>query len=205
VGGRKEIASNFRMIAATNRNLAAMVEAGQFRSDLFYRIRGLVVELPPLREHPEDIADLVLSHMSKIGKRDGTPLKGISTDFLEALGDYGWPGNVRELIHTLDSALTVSGDEPILFSKHLPPHVRIALVRKSVRGGKIESETAPPPSQTLKERRETALTVVERNYLLELMTATDGDIRNACTVSGLSRPRLYSLLKKYPEVKIRPA
>lgn len=202
VGGKSELISDFRLVVATNRDLAAMVEAGQFRNDLFYRIHALIIELPPLRDHTEDIPDLVISHLGKISKRNGTPLRGISTDFLEALGAYDWPGNVRELIHTLDSALAVSDDEQVLFSKHLPPHIRIKLARGSL-NRKGKDFTPEPLSQTLKERRQTILDLLERDYLKVLMSSTGGDFRNACKISGLSRPRLYSLLKKYQWAKPR--
>jgi two-component system NtrC family response regulator len=204
VGGKHELTSDFRLVAATNRDLSAMVDAGQFRSDLFYRIHALIIELPPLRDHAEDIPDLVLSHLGKVSKRNGSPLRGISTDFLEALGAYDWPGNVRELIHTLDSALAVSDDDQVLFSKHLPPHIRIALARRSI-NHKAKGMTPEPLSQTLKARRQSILDVLEQDYLKDLMSNTDGDIRKACEISGLSRPRLYSLLKKYQGNKDRPA
>ncbi|MBN1548788.1 MAG: sigma-54-dependent Fis family transcriptional regulator [Syntrophaceae bacterium] len=200
VGGKSELNSDFRLVAATNRDLAAMVEAGQFREDLLYRIRALVIELPPLREHKEDIPDLVLSHMRKISNRNGMPLRGISTDFLEALGSYDWPGNVRELLHTVDSAMAVSSSEQVLFSTHLSPHIRIELARRSLKP-KTNARKDPLPLQTMRERRQTLLDSFERDYLRELMSCANGDIRKACEISGLSRPRLYSLLQKYPEVK----
>jgi two-component system, NtrC family, response regulator len=203
VGGKSELTSNFRLVAATNRDLAAMVEAGQFRNDLFFRIRALTIELPPLRDHGEDIPELVLSHLGKVSKHNGAPLRGISTDFLEALGTYDWPGNVRELIQTLDSALAVSDGEQVLFSKHLPPHIRIALARRSL-NRKGKDSASEPLLQTLKEGRQTLLDGFERDYLTELMSSTRGDVRKACAISGLSRPRLYSLLQKYPGVKDRP-
>ncbi len=203
VGAKKELSSDFRLIAATNRDLASMVEAGQFRKDLLFRIRALTIDLPPLRDHIEDIPDLVISYLGRISKRNGAPMRGISADFLEALGAYDWPGNVRELMQTLDSALAVSDDGQVLFSKHLPPHIRIALVRRSLtRKGKKSSPE--PLIQTLKERRQAILDVLERDYLRELMSDTGGDVRKACAISGLSRPRLYSLLKKHQWSKDRP-
>jgi two-component system NtrC family response regulator len=204
VGGKSELNSDFRLVAATNRDLAAMVEKGHFREDLFYRIRALIIELPPLKDHKEDIPDLVLAHMGKVSRRNGFPLKGISTDFLEALGAYDWPGNVRELLHTIDSALAVSGNEQVLFSTHLLPHIRIELARRALKPrAKIKGTALPLP--TMKEKRQAVLDGFERDYLWELMAQANGDISKACKISDLSRPRLYSLLKKYQWTKERPA
>ena len=141
--------------------------------------------------------------MGKVSRRNGAPLKGISTDFLEALGAYDWPGNVRELLHTVDSALAVSSSEQVLFSTHLPPHIRIALARRALKP-RTKAKTEVQHLPTMKEKRQAVLDGFERDYLWELMAQTDGDIHKACKVSDLSRPRLYSLLKKYQWAKERP-
>ena len=112
VGGGQEVSSDFRLIAATNRDLEEMVASGRFREDLLFRIRTLVLELPPLREIKEDIRDLVLHYMVKLCEQYGVPMKSFSPEFQAVLTAYGWPGNVRELIQALEKAIVSAGDEP---------------------------------------------------------------------------------------------
>ena len=103
VGGKQELKSDFRMVSATNRDLEEMNREGEFRDDLLYRIKSLSFHISPLREHPEDIRDIVLYHMTTICKRDKMDTKGISPDFFEALEAYNRPGNARELVNTLET------------------------------------------------------------------------------------------------------
>ncbi len=203
VGGGQEVSSDFRLIAATNRDLEAMVASGSFREDLLFRIRTLVLGLPPLRESKEDIRDLVLHYLVKLCDQYGVAMKSFSPEFLAALTAYGWPGNVRELIQALEKAVVGAGDEPVLFPKHLPEHVRIRLAREAVRP-KSSPEACPAGAVSgpvgpvsLKEHRDAELARAERDYLASLIRKTCGDINETCRVSGLSRSRLYTLLKKY--------
>jgi two-component system NtrC family response regulator len=203
IGGKQEIGSDFRLVAATNRDLEAMVKNGQFRKELLFRLRSFTIELPPLREHPEDIKELTLHYAAKICERYGTDTKGFSPEFFEALDSYDWPGNVRELVNTMERAIAAARQDPILFPKHLPTHIRIDVARTSLRkeapvvlsqmGGADPLRTLP----TLRDFRENAISEAEQQYLYDLMSFTGGDIKDACTISGLSRPRLYALLKKY--------
>uniref|UniRef100_B8DIS2 Putative two component, sigma54 specific, transcriptional regulator, Fis family n=1 Tax=Nitratidesulfovibrio vulgaris (strain DSM 19637 / Miyazaki F) TaxID=883 RepID=B8DIS2_NITV9 len=135
VGGRAEITSDFRLIAATNRNLEDMAERNTFRSDLLYRMRTVVVSIPPLRERCEDVTALAGHYLPRIWARFALPEKDISPDFHETLLAYHWPGNVRELIHTLERAVLASQDAPKLFARHLPDYLRICLARAAARNG----------------------------------------------------------------------
>ena len=201
VGGSQEVKSDFRLIAATNRNLDEMVKAGQFRSDLLFRLRSFGLELPPLRERPEDIKELCRFYVDRFCERYGLPPKGFSPDFLEALTSYPWPGNVRELANTIERALAAARFEPILFGKHLPTSIRVELARASM--GK--SRTAPDALGTgprqdmppLHDFRESVYLQAEKQYLHELMALTEGHIKEACRISGLSQSRIYALLEKH--------
>ncbi|WP_353117078.1 sigma-54 dependent transcriptional regulator [Nitratidesulfovibrio sp.] len=135
VGGRTEITSDFRLIAATNRDLEDMAERNTFRSDLLYRMRTVVVNIPPLRERCEDVTALAGHYLPRIWARFALPEKDISPDFHETLLAYHWPGNVRELIHTLERAVLASQDAPKLFARHLPDYLRICLARAAARNG----------------------------------------------------------------------
>ena len=210
LGGNREVRSDFRLVAATNRNLEQMVQDGQFRKDLFFRLRSFTIDLPPLREHTEDIKELAMYHMAKLCERYGTDTKGFSSAFLEALETYDWPGNVREMVHSLEAALAAAQDEPTLFPDHLPMHIRIHLVRASLGGGHSRDE-APGGSggavanlPLLGDFRELAIIKAEKEYLRNLMALARSDIKEACRTSGLSRARLYALLKKHSITRENP-
>jgi two-component system NtrC family response regulator len=180
-----------------------MSEEGRFREDLLFRIRTLIIDLPPLRARPSDIEDLTKHYLVKFCARYGIAQKGFSPEFLDALKHYGWPGNVRELINTLERALSTSFHEPTLFPKHLPTDVRIHLAKGSMtkeglpRPDKAENMKPALSLPSMKDFRDTAISEAERRYLIELKTITGGNIREECRISGLSRPRLYALLKQY--------
>lgn len=129
VGGRSEITSDFRLLCATNRNLEAMSDKGLFRSDLLFRMRTVVIAIPPLRERTDDVLALTGHYLSRICKKYGLPAKQVSPDLHEALRAYRWPGNVRELVHTLERAVLAAQDAPKLFARHLPEHVRVSIAR----------------------------------------------------------------------------
>ncbi|MEJ2698642.1 MAG: sigma-54 dependent transcriptional regulator, partial [Desulfuromonadales bacterium] len=145
LGGLREIESDFRLVAATNRNLEAMVAENLFRNDLLYRLRAFTIELPPLRERAEDIRDLARTHLDRLCECHGLASKGFSPDFLDALLAYSWPGNVRELANTLVRAFSAARFEPTIYPKHLPTNIRVQILKNSVHGGHLPDEGGPPP------------------------------------------------------------
>jgi two-component system, NtrC family, response regulator len=197
VGGKNEIESDFRLICATNQNIDEMVKAGQFRMDLSFRIRTLTIEIPALRERPEDLKDLAIHYMSKICERYKIGAKGFSPEFFDALASYDWPGNVRELINAIEQAIAASKDEPTLFPKHLPTDIRVKIARSS-----MSKESS---SGDGRHRNEGSYLIpindyrdsMEYQYLRDLMFHTRGNIKEACKISQLSRSRLYALLKQH--------
>ncbi len=203
VGGKHEIESNFRLISATNKDLALMVSKGRFREDLLFRLRTLSVELPPLRTHQGDIKELAIYYVTRICERYGVGIKGFSSDFLEALMAYEWPGNVRELVNALERAISAAFHEPTLFPKHLPTEIRVQVARASVfkenpgPGSEVKPVDSRPTLEPLREYRDAAIAKAEKSYLEDLIRLTAGNIKEACHMSGLSRPRLYALLKQY--------
>lgn len=201
VGSHKEVKSNFRLLAATNRNLENAVQNGTFRQDLLFRLHTVTIDVPPLRARKTDIKALAVFYLSKFSEQYGFITKGISRDFLELLSRYDWPGNVRELVNTMESIVTSAQDATTLFPIHLPLRIRSNLVRKTL---KETEEKGIPASQdkaysslesfpSLKQLIEST----EEQYMQELMLHTDFDIKRACHTSGLSRSRLYSRLQKY--------
>jgi two-component system NtrC family response regulator len=214
IGAEKEISSNFRVIAATNRDLREMVAAGAFRGDLFYRLNGHLLHVPPLRERQQDIALLAAHYVKNICREYDRPAKKLSPDFLDALHAYEWPGNVREFINAMYVAVDNSMDEDTLYSQHLSVDIRIGAAKNSFRRNpdtiqpQILSPAIIPAGHgislefdenlpALREIREDVVTRLEHKYLTQLVKLCGNDVSAACTRSGLSRARLYELLKKH--------
>lgn len=197
IGSHQQHSSNFRLVAATNRDLDAMVNAGTFRQDLLFRIRTLVIDLPPLRERARDIRDLAIYFTDTIGNRTGSPPKRFAEDFFDALQSYSWPGNVRELLHAMEFAFSAASFEPTVFVRHLPSPIRVHLARQGLKSSPKSGCAAEPVflNQPISEVREAAVAEAEKGYLRALLSAVDGNVQAACRISGLSRSRLYHLLK----------
>lgn len=131
VGGGQEETSNFRLIAATNRDLQEMTQQGMFRDDLLYRIRTLKIVLPPLRDRGGDIIEIAERLLEA---RCGTPggrVREMSAEFRARLLAHDWPGNIRELVNVIDSTLAVAQDEDILFAEHLPATTHAGMIQAS--------------------------------------------------------------------------
>jgi two-component system, NtrC family, response regulator len=206
IGGNREIDSDFRLVAATNRNPEKIVKRGLFRKDLLYRLRAISIELPSLSERMEDVNDLVEYLTSKIYKKLAMEPKGYSPDFINSLYKHDWPGNVRELANTLEAAISAAYYEPILFPKHLPGHIRIEMTKLTVPPLEVPISEVPGRSAALapaatqssfRAYRDSVLSDAERSYLKDLMMATRGNIKNSCKISGLGRTRLYTMMKKH--------
>jgi len=198
VGSQEECKSDFRLICATNRDLAAMTEQGSFREDLLYRLRGLSLTLPPLREREGDIPLLTTHFLSRLVQRYGQEQKECMPDFIDYLTSYSWPGNVRELSQAIESAFAQAVYSPVLFTQHLPVHIRTAHARANVtrqEAAPLAPPSAVPPVLVWREAKD----AFERQYTRHLLQQSEGNIMEAGRLSGLSRTRLYQLIKKYPE------
>lgn len=200
VGAKTEVHSDFRIIAASNRNLSNMVESGEFRKDLLFRIRAFSIELTPLRERPEDIPELIRFHVPLICGRMDIPVKTISDELFSVVSRYAWPGNARELVNSLERSIAAARYEPTIFPTHLPTYIRVSLAKEATSQPTSLAPTTESITQNslppLSEVRGAAIHEAEEQYLRTLVER-HGDINEACLVSGLSRSRLYALLKKY--------
>ena len=205
VGGQKELTSDFRLIAATHRDLDEMVARSEFRADLLHRIRTLQINLPPLRDRPEDIEPLALDHLEEFCKDMGQPVKKMSPRFLSALREYAWPGNVRELFNSIERAVAAAGDLAMLQRFHLPVTIRAESARNIASrsgparipediGNAGENDSVFP---TLADYRQEVIVEAEVKYLRQLISRSQGDVEKAVSLSGLSRSRLYALLKTH--------
>jgi formate hydrogenlyase transcriptional activator len=136
LGGTRSIRVDVRLVTATNRDLARMVEEGKFRADLYYRLNVFPLYLPPLRERRSDIPDLVRHFADKFGKRVGKPVKDIPDRVLNALAEYDWPGNIRELQNVVERAVILSND---------------GVLRVEIGGKTPSRQQVTPISRTLKD------------------------------------------------------
>jgi len=220
VGGKSEVKSNFRLVAATNQNLEVMVKQGSFREDLLFRLRTFNLQLPSLRSRLVDITPLVKYFVSQRQKNSPMFNKRISSDFLAAIHKYHWPGNVRELFHAVERALSAAQEHTSLYPYHLPTHIRVEITKASLPRFTDNSAVSLPEEKegdhkcapmvihtidtghNLQQVREEVLAKTEEIYLKGLLAATGGDIARSIEISGLSRSRLYQLLKDH---RIRPA
>jgi two-component system NtrC family response regulator len=201
LGGAKEIASDFRLVVATNRNLEQMVAGGQFRADLLFRLKSYCIELPALRDRQEDVQQLARYYADRFSVRYGLAPKGFSPEFLDTLMGYAWPGNVREFVNSMEQTLAAAHAEPTLFPKHLPLTIRIQVTRAAVAH---ESVTPANPGNgptyslpKLHDYREAIYNDAEKKYLNDLFSHSERSISHACQLSGLSPSRLYALMKKH--------
>ena len=176
VGGRKTIKMDIRFIATSNKNLKDEVTKGTFREDLFYRIHVIVILLPPLRERKGDIPVLAHYFLDKLSKDMKKKITGFSSLALQKLMLYSWPGNVRELQNTIESAVTMANEDIISDDLILPA---------------LNDEVND--LKPLKDAKEN----FEKNYLLQLIELTEGNMAQAARLAGKYRADLYELLKKY--------
>jgi two-component system, NtrC family, response regulator len=201
VGSKSELQSDFRLVAATNRDLSAMAAIGAFREDLLYRLRTIVITLPPLRERFEDIKPLAIHYMNRLCERYRLPTKGFSEEFFQAMAAYTWPGNVRDLFSTMERVLLQHRNEPVLYPMHLPDEIRIQVLKANAGGEALTSSGVGPVAADglvpWKDYRRRALDDAERSYLRELLRASKGNVVRASRLSGLSPSRLYDLFRKY--------
>ena len=205
LGGKREIGVDFRLIAASNRDLGKMVDRGAFRQDLLYRIKSFYIHLPPLRERIEDIRPLVAHYVERFCREMGISPKQCHPELFDTLVAYDWPGNVRELIHAIHYAVSVARQMPILFPNHLPPSIRTKAIQAKLGRPVTSPENSAIPAEgtasaslpSLKAVRDNELARIENRYLKELMAVCDGNVQEACRISGLSQSRLYALLKHH--------
>lgn len=184
-----------RIIAATHRDLPAMVRHGEFRADLYYRLRVLPLQIPPLRERREDIPLLVSALISNLRTRHQGRDVQIAPDALGALGAYDWPGNVRELANALEYAM-VHMDGSVILARHLPPEVQA----NGPRPAEPWAETAHRPPAALAQRYYRPPVQEEgkeREMLVQALEECGGNRTAAAEKLGMSRTTLWKRLKKY--------
>ncbi len=184
VGGTETLHTSARIIAATNRNLEAMVKEGRFREDLYYRLNVVNIILPPLRERMEDLPLLTEHLLQKINQRLHTRVKNISENAWTLMQSYNWPGNVRELENILTRAAVLCRDDtitPVLLGLD-----NVSLAPASEKGEQVEQETEL-----------ISLDELEKRHVRRILEYTRWHKGKTCEILGISRPALERRIKKY--------
>jgi len=191
VGGTKPIEVDVRVVAATHRNLEEEVEQGRFREDLYYRLKVVELELPPLRERTEDIPALALRFLEQVNERLGREKQRIGEGTLARLARHAWPGNVRELRNAIEQAAVLAGGSVIEESD------------LNLTGASLGSEAPGAPTTErlpFAEAKKRTIESFERGYLLDALRAHDGNISRAAESVGMVR---QSLQQKIRELGLR--
>ena len=181
VGSNKTLTADVRLVAATNKHLEELVKAGKFREDLFFRLRVVEIELPPLRERTGDIPLLAQSFLREFAKENGKPVNDFTVDALEALLHYNWPGNVRELRTAIEHAVVLSRGERIAL-RDLPPSVRRE-------GAASEVKIFQGKDLTIKD--------AEKQLIVRALKETEGNRTRAAQKIGMSRRTFHRKLHAY--------
>jgi len=182
VGGTSEIRVNVRVLAATNRDLSAMVGKGLFRADLYYRMSTITVEIPPLRKRPGDAELLARHFVSTLNERYGST-KSLSDPAMAALRRHSWPGNVRELLHAVEAAFVICEGDTIQL-EHLPPSTQ-------------QSPGMPLPTHSPEDGRIPTLAELEVMHIRRALEVHHGHRASAARALGISERNLYRKLKEH--------
>ncbi|HEY2147215.1 MAG TPA: sigma 54-interacting transcriptional regulator, partial [Pirellulales bacterium] len=199
VGGTETIHADVRIIAATNRDLEAMVAKGGFREDLFYRLNGFTITLAPLRDRPDDVVILLNRFLDRFAREMGKDVHGFSPDALDRLVSYEWPGNVRQLQNVLQQAI-LKATGPVLIADFLPSELRADAAAATDEGGEsLPSDLAPFVERQLRDGSSNlyseATAFMDRYLLIEVMRATGGNQSKAAKILGLARGSLRAKIR----------
>ena len=193
VGGTEDIPVDFRLVAATNRNLAQMVAKGTFREDLYYRLNVIDIRMPALKDHPEDIPALANKFLAEFAKKDDSDVTGFAPAAMQALCSYAWPGNVRQLRNVVEK-MVVLGSSPELAVADLPPEVTspppaIAPATPAAAADASAADARPAAGQSLAD--------AERNQIKAALDACRGNKTKAAELLGISRRTLHRRLREW--------
>src|SRR5271165_5505905 len=185
LGSKVETSVDVRVLAATNKVPDDAVASGELRSDLYYRLNVFNIHMPPLREHKEDIADLVQLLVSEMSTKHGRKVATVSEAVLNLFHNYSWPGNVRELRNTIERAVIVC-DSGMIETKHLPPGFGHAILR-----------TSANDPDAIRLGVGTTVGEAEKMLILKTLESTSNNKTKAAEILGISLKTLHNKLKEY--------
>jgi DNA-binding NtrC family response regulator len=192
VGGTETISVDVRIIAASNKKLEDEMKAGRFRSDLYYRLSVVRIDVPPLRERAEDIPLLALHFLEKLTAKSTPPVTEIDTGAMQALLEHSWPGHVRELENAIKAAVAMA-DGTVIHRESLPASVAPRKGRPGLAGSNNLIDIERP----LPELTGDLIAQVEREYFTRLLVHYKGNVARCAQHSGLSRRSVTQKLQKY--------
>ena len=199
VGETKDRTSDFRLVAATNKNLAKLVAEGNFREDLYYRLNVIDIRTPALHEHPEDIAALVSKFIREFSAENGGTVKGIEKDALKVLESYPWPGNVRQLRNAVEKMVVLAGGEKLTLDD-VPDEIRDApsALPASASVAAVPQAIAPTaPSAAPVQPAGASLAETEKAQILAALASCRNNKSKAAIQLGISRRTLHRKLNEW--------
>ncbi len=188
VGDQRDLFVDARFIAATNRDLGAMLQAGQFREDLFFRLNVIPIHLPPLRRRKEDLPALVEHFLTRLRQRTAKEITGVSRRVMERFAAYHWPGNVRELRTCLEYAFVLA-DHSLIELDQLPPHLADAAEAASPHAAAVHPYLVETRSDSPQDRR-------QRQELIQALRQAGGNQTRAARLLGVSRATVYNRMHR---------
>lgn len=191
VGSERSVHVDVRVLAATNQALEQAVQSGAFRKDLFYRLAVVTIDVPPLRDRPGDVRELVRWWVETLACDSGRTAPEIGPEAWAALLSYHWPGNIRELVNVLERASLLDVDG-VLAGDDLPPGFR-AVPPSATPRASLESLAAEP----FRVARQAALARFELRYLADALTMAGGRVGEAARIAGISQRSLYEKMRQY--------
>ncbi len=209
VGSDTDVAADVRIIAATHRNLEQMVAEGKFRADLYFRLAVVPIELPALRERPEDIVQIAELCIARSAERLGRVIEGLDSSARIALQAYHWPGNVRELSHMMERAVLLARKSKLSDADLQIPGTKAKFARGTEQFVKLSAaasspgiavppvEATPAPADTTSLDLRTALESLEKQLIERALSKAGGNRTEAAALLGLNRTTLVEKLRKY--------
>lgn len=189
VGGNREIKTNARIIAATNRNLEKLIADASFREDLFYRLNVMPIFLPPLRERIDDIPALVQHFIRKFSKNHPAKIQGVEAQALQLLKQYRWPGNIRELENVIERAFIVENSNTIA-TESLPENIRVLQTPSPSQQNLNTDYSGPLDFDIFREQ-------VEKQFVVNALKANKGRINQTVAQANIPKNTLLRKIKKY--------
>jgi transcriptional regulator with GAF, ATPase, and Fis domain len=191
VGDTRTLTANFRLITATNKDLKAMVAAGTFRDDFYYRINIFPVHAPALRERKDDIPALAYHFLRVFSTELGKKITDISEGAISALVNYDWPGNVRELENAMHRAAILTGDH-VIRRAHL-----VNIIDPSPQADLIVPKTGDELKRVKKAAREKSVEDIEKQFVIEALKRNGWNVTKSSEETGMQRANFQALMKKY--------